>query len=285
MITGQTMKKQWTDTTLFSMVLALLIFFFLSGAAECSTLEIQEKYCDCDKVEIGGEIYFTVRIEKAGRDVREFGFTVAYDEDILEYKRYSRDAIVEYFDILVTRRNNLVLPGDGFGSHSELNVHGIGFDSQNVTGVIERNTSDDLMDLVFVLKRCEKTTIEIGNLTYDFSGWNHLDGDLRIIEGGGSSSSWPSYLGYPRFVPGGLGYTSFALPQLYSNRYPYIPINYAYFGLSQFFPYQGLPYSSWQPNSFLQPNLYQQPSYYSQSLWPYWGGTQSYYNSLIGGAN
>lgn len=286
MITGQTIKKQWIDQIIFSMVLFLLIFFFLFGAAECSTLKIQEKYCDCDRVETGSQIYFTVWIEKAGREVREFGFTVAYDEDILEYKRYSKDAIAENFDILATKRSNLVLPGDGFASHRELNIHGTGFDSQNVTGVIERNTSDDLMDLVFTLKKCEKTTIEIGNLTHDFSGWDHLDGDLRIIEGGESSSPLPSYLGYPGFLTPVLGYTQFTFPQLYSNPYPLIPINYSYSGFPQVFPYQAFSFPFWQPNAFLQTNLYQQPSYsYTQTLWPYWVGTRSYYNSLIGGSN
>jgi hypothetical protein len=273
-------KKHRMYNVFFLMMLSLLIFLSFSNIAECSTLEIQEKYCDCDKVEIGKEIYFTVRIEKAGRQVREFGFTIAYDEDILEYKRYNHGGIADNFDFIVTRRNNLVLPGDGFGSHSELNIHGIGFDSQNVTGVIERGTSDDFMDLVFKLKKCEQTTIELGNLTYDFSGWNHLDGDLKIIEGGGSSASSFSYLSYPGFIQPGLGYTAFAIPQFYSN--PFLPnlLNYNSYGAFQgFYPsWQLNQYTQmnlpWQTSLFQQPSLYWQANFwqpnYTQFIWRFW---------------
>ncbi|MGA1841597.1 MAG: cohesin domain-containing protein [bacterium] len=230
MISKQSLNKHWINNSFLSIGLFLIISFLLPFAAEGTILDIGNEYCDGSEEE---KVYFNVWVSNAGDPVEKFRFTVTYDDDILEYEEYFQGGVCNRPVIV-----DMLSPGT-------LRISGANCG-------IDHNEDGELVELKFIVKKCEKTTLKLTNKSGDFDLWNSSNGYLRPEDEKSESS-----LGMlPRFIPPvpvypgsvysslglqGLGYQGYGIYQGLGNLGIYSGLGgYQGFGFPGYGIYQGL---------------------------------------------
>ncbi|MCL6582932.1 MAG: HYR domain-containing protein [bacterium] len=117
------------------------------------------------------EVTFTISVNSAPNQVDAFGFEVSYDESVLEFKSIgpeggTRGSLTQDFNLFGVNRiktNTLKVAG--------LKAMGVGF---------AQGSSGSIVNLVFVVKSCELTTVSIvpTSLDGDVAGWSLAAGQL-----------------------------------------------------------------------------------------------------------
>lgn len=151
-------------TILVSIILMLALIPSSLLAATVGRLMINEQNCPIN----GNQITFTVSISNAPRRVTSMGFKIIFDESILEYVGYTRGNLTSGFTLFDVNRfqsNTLQIGGLDTGA-------GI---AQGASGVV--------VELTFILHKCESTTLELSDLVDDLegSGWQTTDGKLTPL--------------------------------------------------------------------------------------------------------
>ncbi|MEW5801754.1 MAG: cohesin domain-containing protein [bacterium] len=129
---------------------------------------------DRDCTAVGDEVTFTVLVHNAPNAVSAMGFEVIYDESILEYKGFVRGKLTQEFDMFDISHNQA----------GTLRIGGV-----MALGDVPQGSSDEVADLVFVIRQYKPATLKLANLADDVQGWPVHDGHLIAAGRDGSDNS------------------------------------------------------------------------------------------------
>lgn len=143
-------------------LLIMLMALINSPPASADGLAIDSQSCSA----ASGNVTFTISINNAPNNVSAFGLAVSFDDNILEFVKFNKEA--DLADFMVTANKNKTLP--------VLNVGGY-YTGGREFG-IAAGANVKIGELVFKVKRCEPATLAIASLSDDIKTWQAQAGKL-----------------------------------------------------------------------------------------------------------